>query len=166
MYRKLKNVRSHIIICVALAIALNAIGLGYAAWQNGLQFEGVVATGYIDPRFSSCEVLENCSPGRAKAVLEGQGKRLALHVHDAYPGYYARFRFQVTNQGTVPVGYTARINNDTPEVDIKVSDAQGIIGGAGGSQYGDLWLTVGNVDENSNYNFTVDLAFQQWDAVR
>ncbi|MCG9969324.1 hypothetical protein L9W92_15000 [Pelotomaculum terephthalicicum JT] len=166
VWRKVINTRSYGIVCIALAIALNTIGVGYAAWQNGLQVEGVVATGYIDPQFTSCAVVENCFPGRAEAMLDGQGKRLILQIYDAYPGYYAHFRFQVANQGTVPVSYTARIDNNTPEVAIRISDTQGIIGGAGGSQYGDLWLTVGNVDENSDYLFTVDLAFQQWDAVK
>ncbi len=125
------------IFCIALVISLGAVGVGFAAWQEGLEIGGAVATGDIDPVFSWCGVAgESCSPGRATAVVENNGKRLSIQVHDAYPGYYVRFRYRVTNRGTVPVRFETEVHRADPAIEMELTTPAGVIDGRGGYQEG------------------------------
>ncbi|MGB9804869.1 hypothetical protein, partial [Desulfofundulus sp.] len=90
------------LICLAMVISLSALGVGFASWQDGVVFNGVVATGSIEPVFVYCTVEgESTAPGRAEAFVHGDGKKISIRVRDAYPGYCAHFRYRVANLGTV-----------------------------------------------------------------
>lgn len=160
------NKRQYIgIICLAMVISLSAVGVGFGAWQEGMQVRGVVATGNIDPVFSRCVVAgESCSPGRAMVNLEGNGKSLGIQVDDAYPGYYVHVRYWVKNEGTVPVSYKTETVNYDPGVTVTLTNPTGVID-RGEEREGDLEITVGSVEELTRYDFTVDLFFKQWNAV-
>jgi hypothetical protein len=143
------------------------MGVGFSAWQDGVDINGVVSTGEIDPVFTLCEVAgESRAPGIAMVMPEDGGKRLGIYIQGAYPGYFAHFRYRISNLGTVPVCYETEVHGNTQAFDMDLSAPQGVICGQGDSGEGDLWLTVGNVEENSDYNFTVDLVFRQWNAVK
>lgn len=153
-------------ICLAVIISFGAMGVGFAAWQEGMEVQGVVSTGEIDPVFSMCEVLsETCWPGRAQVLLQDGGKRLRIHIHDAYPGYHVHFRYRVTNLGTVPVRYVTEVYSASPALEVQLSVPEGVIAGYGDYREGDLWLTVNNVEEHANYDFYVSLSFQQWNSI-
>lgn len=165
MGRKTRSGSRLSIFCIVLALSLGAVGVGYAAWQEGLAIGGTVATGDIDPVFTRCEVVgESCSPSRAAALVVADGKRVLIQVHDAYPGYYVRFRYRVTNQGTVPVRFETETHSTDPAVELELSAPAGVIDGRGGFREGDLSLTVGGAEESKTYDFTVELLFRQWNA--
>ncbi|WP_134642964.1 hypothetical protein [Ammonifex thiophilus] len=153
------------LILATLVLLLNAMGVGLAAWQEGLVMKGTVATGEIDPVFTRCEVAgESCAPSRARTWIVDGGKRLILEVQDAYPGYYVRFRYRVANLGTVPVRFVAEAHSANPAILIDLTQPTGIIDGRGNYLEGDLSLTVGAAEECKDYCFSVCLSFQQWNA--
>ena len=168
MRRKGKNVRYIGIICLAMVVLLSAIGVGFGAWQEGVQVQGVVATGDIDPVFSRCEVLgESCSPSLASVNLEGagNGKKLGIQLHGAYPGYYGRFQYWVKNEGTVPASYRVVAINSDAGIKVTLSDPTAVVIGGGEEQPGELTISADNIDEGKTYDFTVDLDFRQWNAI-
>jgi len=166
MKRKTKNSRCIDLICVALVLSLSVLGVGFASWRDGLQVVGTVATGTIDPVFTACDVVaESRSPGITSAVVVGSGNKINIQVHDAYPGYYAHLRYRLTNRGTVPVRYKTLTQSGSTGLDVRVEGPPGVIG-RGEIQEGDLILTVGSVEENSESNFSVELDFRQWNAAK
>ena len=42
------------ILCLALILALGAVGVGFAKWSETLKIEGVVETGEVDVQLSQC----------------------------------------------------------------------------------------------------------------
>ena len=156
------------VLCLAMVISLSAVGVGFGAWQEGRQVQGVVATGDIDPVFSRCKVVgESSSPGLANVELEGagNGKRLGIQLQGVRPGYYGHFRYWVKNKGTVPASYRIETINSDSAIEVTLSDPTGVVIGSGEEKVGDLWITVGEVEENTTYDFTVDLVFKQWNAL-
>ena len=113
------------LLCLALVIALGALGVGYAHWSQTLNISGTVATGNIHPYFD-CLVSNDPivaatpsydpsefgwpgTPRRNKDVgntcVAGGGTQQAdmeITVDNAYPSYYSCVYFCVKNSGTVP----------------------------------------------------------------
>lgn len=153
------------ILCLAMIISLSAVGVGFAAWHEGLDIRGVVSTGEMEPVFGSWVIAgESCSPSRADVWVEGEGKRLAVWVQDAYPGYYLHLRYAVTNLGTIPVQYETEISDSSPGLEVQMSAPQGVID-IGESQEGELWLVASGVEEEREYDFTLLLGFRQWNML-
>ena len=87
-------------IWIMLTLALGMIGVGAAAWQEGIEIFGVVSTGDIDPVFTSV-VFERAAPGdRGDAFAAGASladvfvnasiindeKTISISIEGACPG--------------------------------------------------------------------------------
>lgn len=156
------------------------IGVGAAAWQEGIQFFGVVSTGDIDPVFESV-VFEREVPGDrgdvfaaaggasladvfVNASIINDGKTISISIDGACPGEIFTFNYTIANRGSVPVCfYTLVENSDPPGITFSNSLSEGMLGGNGEDVAGELSIHVGNdVQELTSYKFTLTLFFQQW----
>jgi hypothetical protein len=152
------------------------IGVGAAAWQEGIQLFGVVSTGDIDPVFTSV-VFERVAPGdRGDAFAAGASladvfvnasiideKTISISIEGACPGEVFTFDYTIANRGSVPVNFYTRVENIDPEITFTNSLSKGKLDGNGGSVAGELSIHVGNdVQELTSYEFILTLFFQQW----
>ena len=142
-----------------MTFALGMIGIGAAAWQDGLAIQGVVSTGDIDPVFTSV-----FAGSQGEASIVNNGKAISIFVEDACPGDRMVFEYTVENRGSVPLEFCTRINNSDPGLSVISTQAQGILGGNGDSAAGELVVQVekDGVEELTTYNFYLELFFQQW----
>lgn len=152
------------IICTALILSLSTAGVSYANWQQGINIRGLIATGKIDPVFNNCRVVSESVCGLAETRVEKNGKTIRISIQEAYPGYFARFRYKVTNKGTVPVLYKTTTGSPPPGIEVKISEPAGVIKGNGDSREGEITIAVNNVEEDCEYEFTTELSFWQWNA--
>ena len=150
---------------LALVISLALLGAGMASYREGIELKGVVATGYIDMAFTGCAVAgESVAPSRAGAYPDDGGKRLLIFIRDAYPGYYAHLRYRLTNLGTIPVRCAARAAQVPPGLEVEIAQPDEATYRPGESREGDLYITVGAVQEEATYDFSLVLIFTQWNA--
>ncbi len=117
------------LICLALVLALGAVGFGYAHWSDQLYVEGTVKGGQLMVGFTEVlinETHENPNPppdyldgeylgkdvGDVTCVFEGYreghtGKHgyegVVVTITDAYPCYQVHITFVVDNLGSIPV---------------------------------------------------------------
>lgn len=155
------------LICISFTVFFSVLGVAYAAWTEGLSVKGTVTTGYIDPVFSECEVIkENSESNLADSIIENGGKTLRLFISNAYPGYAVTFQYAVKNRGSIPVECSPVIKNDNPGITVTLDKPAGVVGGFDDSKTGLVTLSVDTVEENTEYFFTTELIFQQWDAVK
>lgn len=156
------------IMCLAFFLSLSAMGLGVAAWTEGLVVGGVVNTGNIDVAFDKCYVVKkhcSCDNGVSYSITE-DGKKLIISVSDAYSGYKAHLKYKVVNRGTVPVKLVTKESRSSPALKINDNMSEGIINGNGDGREANLFIVVGECEESSTYNFEVELVFGQWNGHR
>lgn len=155
--------RPGILLWVAVTLALGLLGVGFAAWQDGLTIRGTTATGNIDPAFTDCWVAgESVSPSQADVFVTDEGKRLVILIADAHPGYHADFGYLLTNRGSVPVRFETAWEASAPGLAVTNNLPYGVLEPDGGTAEGGLSVTVGDVEEESQYNFSLTLIFRQW----
>ena len=168
--KKIKRLSRFGMMCMVLILCMNLIGVGYGFWTDGMDIEGVVSTGNIDPVFSKYELYELVEEGYPACStdlrLDDGGKKLYIHIQDAYPGYSARIRFEITNQGTVPIICDMATDSIADCLSIRVNEPTGMIKGFGESKEGEVEITVGDVVQDESYEFTVNLLFEQWNTVK
>ncbi|WP_027717939.1 hypothetical protein [Desulfovirgula thermocuniculi] len=154
-----------VLACLVLVVSLALLGAGMASWREGIELRGAVATGYIDVAFTGCTVAgESAAPSRAGAYPDDGGKRLLIFIRDAYPGYYAHLRYRLTNLGTIPVRCAARAAQVPPGLEVEIAQPDEATYRPGESREGDLYITVGAVQEEATYDFSLVLVFTQWNA--
>ncbi|WP_031513285.1 hypothetical protein [Desulfofalx alkaliphila] len=98
--RKKSSLGLRVILIGSLAL-VNFTGITYASWNNGLNHNYTVATGYIDPKFSQHYELNHC----------GDYEYLNVNIKDekiiisgkVYPNYSATINYGIKNEGTLPV---------------------------------------------------------------
>ncbi|MDD4588481.1 MAG: hypothetical protein PHC60_08850 [Heliobacteriaceae bacterium] len=164
MMRKRHNSKCLSLVCLALITSLGMVGVGFAAWQEGLVVQGTVGTGNIDPVFTKCELAgESCTPTRVQGDVANAGKSLNITFAEAYPGYYAHLTYRVTNEGTVPVRCETWVSCPASGLRVEHSFPVAVLDG-GSSQTGDLMVYVEAVEENKKYDFTAELIFKQWNV--
>lgn len=166
---------------------MSFLGVSYASYSVGLYVEENIQTGNIDPVFSKCSVEYSNGLGNASVVTVGKDKKLKIDFSNVKPGYKARIKYRIINKGTVPVRCwvdTTEFNKqgittycDTSEIQIDVNQPENVIvpneikdskktlPNENDSVEGVLDITVGNVDELADYDFTAELKFKQWNAV-
>ena len=100
------------IICLALVMALGAMGLGYALWSENLTITGTVATGDIGAVWSIEDYGDNETKDVSSCVATGNGTdSLVVTITGAYPcvGYYVDWNIEGT--GSVPIHFADPVIN-------------------------------------------------------
>ena len=170
-----------------LAVVLAVVGAAYAAWTEQLQIYTKVQTGELDVAFNpnslsvSDQGADPQAPGYsnpqgydvASASLqvsaqddEGDAIKLDFIVSNAYPGYTACAYFNIDNVGTIPAKLASIDFDQQPDaLTISHNMTVGDIIEVGGSKPYKLCITVNdNAQEQSTYEFTVTLTFEQWNV--
>ncbi|NLA12269.1 MAG: hypothetical protein GX883_09135 [Firmicutes bacterium] len=152
-----------LLLWLTLTLSLGMIGVGVAAWQEGIAVGGVVSTGYIDPCFESVEPTE----GQGEAFISGDGKTLTFSIEEAVPGQAYLFEYTVENRGSVPVRLTPDNSNTFEGITVTNEFPEDSIGGNGGSAKGMLTISLcGEVPDapKGASEFELGLLFRQWCA--
>lgn len=104
------------LIGLIMILALGAMGIGYAAWQQTLVINGTVETGNYDIIFNHAEnVPAQDDPGVATVTVSpiaGDGHSFDIDISNAYPGYTAQIDFGIINEGTVPAAVMVSTSSD------------------------------------------------------
>ena len=125
-----------VLICLALVLALGALGVGYARWADNLYLDGAVTMGEVDWEFESFSILDpfdttvpvgdwNILPGFVGAPYQtsksvgwitgvlvdgpdgdGDMSQLDLTFHNMYPCYYNSINLYPICTGNVPIHFT------------------------------------------------------------
>lgn len=124
----MKNMKKFGLLCLALVLALGALGIGYAAWTDQITINGTVSTGElswciedfsITPKDAGPDWTSNytCDPATISTIrpapeLKDVGSTtavktdcntLTLTVNNGYPGYYNHIDFWAINDGNIPL---------------------------------------------------------------
>ena len=118
------------LLCLALVLALGALGVGFAAWSETLIINGTVNTGTVDAKFTKAvsndagTQLDPDVQGTwaldgagdlvwtgtrydkdvASTSVSGEGtKTLTITIDNAYPCYWGSVGFTIDNMGTIPL---------------------------------------------------------------
>jgi hypothetical protein len=149
------------LVSIVLIAALGALGVGVAAWQEGLMIEGVASTGEINPVF--CDV--SASP-RGEVFIDNGGKAISFLVEEASPEEVFDLEYTVENRGSIPLEYYTEVNGCDSGLVVDNTPAQGRLGVNGDSAVGKLTIQVDpGVRESTIYNFNLELIFWQWSGV-
>lgn len=90
-------------LLAALVVALSAIGIGYAAWNQNLSINGTINTGSL----SACIILDTppfASSSEYATIAEGDSSdtNLVINISNAFPGNIFSVNYIVVNMGTMP----------------------------------------------------------------
>lgn len=100
--RRKKILNSKSTMFIITIIALSSIGMGYGAWNEGLNIDVSAETGNLDLRFASEDISEY-SDMRVDSSSDGK----TLHISgEVVGGYSGSVYFEVENIGTVPAVLT------------------------------------------------------------
>lgn len=161
--RKKVKLKNNIgVVCIISIIMLNAVGVGYAYFVNSLNINAVITTGTINPIFSYAKIVrENPETNSANVSISEDGKSMIIQAQNGLPGYSFYVNYNVRNNGSIPV--TCKLLNNEIDSSI-ILDSQIPAGGIqslGGIGEGSFKITLGNVERNKNYNFSINLFCQQ-----
>lgn len=124
------------LICLALVLALGALGIGYAQWTETLTINGTVDTGELDWEFVGANGFDtaagendwHCNDGFVGIPAYWQGDRdagitsvaivdphtVSVTLDNVYPSYFTSVNLTPLNTGTVPlIVDTVNINGTT-----------------------------------------------------
>lgn len=91
------------LLLLALVIIFSCTGMAYARWTDGLDISSTVATGNIDPIFTSFEVCKYNASNNNPPQIFRNDKDIIIEITDAHPNYWAYFNYTIENKGSVPV---------------------------------------------------------------
>jgi hypothetical protein len=129
------KVKKSSLLVMTIVLVMGTLGVGFAAWEQGLTIKGTVWTGYIAAEFMGLDVeddpyvdiIDISYTNSDSAVKNPEFNtplmdELNVTFKYAYPGYRAAVSFQVKNTGTVPF-YLDQLFAD----DIKVDDGNALV---------------------------------------
>jgi predicted ribosomally synthesized peptide with SipW-like signal peptide len=153
-----------VLICMALVMALGAVGVGYALWSDSLVISGTVNTGDIGLVWSQGTPYD--TEIAAKDVSHGEcridGDTLYITVVDAYPCIEYHFPIDLHGVGSVPV-HTAMTVISGNMAWIALPNMSGLQIHEGDTWNGEIVIHLDNTAlENSVYTFEVQLDYWQW----
>jgi hypothetical protein len=110
------------LVCLALVLAMGALGVGYAHWSQTLYINGTVETGtfivawselnvyeddeYLEKDVGSCDGSMDVWKASKVDPLTGLTidgyEKVVVSVSNAYPGYFVHIVLAVDNFGTIP----------------------------------------------------------------
>lgn len=155
---------------MAIIFIIGVIGPTAASWMDLPLVNTVVSTGDIDPVFSKADVIpqENADGEQLSGMdcnvstsIENDGKRLVIRIDGAYPDYSTKIQYEICNRGSVPVRFTTRLEADDL-LEVTNSLEEGLLEGNNDRVEGELSIDVGEVEEESSYDFEIVLDFEQW----
>lgn len=169
------------LICLALVLSLGTLGVGYAMWDKTVYVNGTVETGEVnmyfsdpgssddpgdlDPLHPDLPVYEEKDVAKTETWIDPNDDQL-LHIviTDGYPYYRVAVHVSAWNNGTVPVKLQGIINNNALDcITIDPSDGIGEQVDPGDHRNYTIYVTVLQcAEELSDYYFTVELYFVQW----
>ena len=157
------------LLCLALVLALGALGVGYGLWDKTVYIAGTVNTGEVDAIMSvgNCydDEIEGKDYSSISCVLAADPQILLVTITDAYPCITYTCNFDITNTGTVPVivnGYTVTSNLPAGAT-LVVPDFVGTQIEPKESVYGMLHVHLDNdAEELTTYTFEVAIWLVQW----
>lgn len=151
-----------------MTLALSMIGIGTAAWQDGIGILGVISTGDIDPVFIDFYEADGINDAVCISISDDR-KTVSISMEEVCPGDTMVFNYTVANKGSVPVRLklaTLGNQNDSAITIANEFPADSFIDGLGDSVSGRLTISVNDemeeLLENTTYTFGLELLFQQW----
>ncbi|MFW5647665.1 MAG: hypothetical protein ACOCG5_01125 [Candidatus Alkaliphilus sp. MAG34] len=98
-------------LALTLAVVLVLMGAGYAYWTEAIKIDATVKTGKLDFAFEGLTVSsdsEFLNTGGSRIGHTGTGKDnlLVLEFVNSYPGAEAEVKFNMVNNGTIPLKVT------------------------------------------------------------
>lgn len=163
--RKRKKAKKYLyyqlMLSLIVILFLGAMGIGYAGWNDLLNVEGTVTTGFIEPVFYEPHLSVNGCRGQGEVLMSEQGKKLFVNIYNARPGDVYFLDFKIKNEGTVPVKAETIAVTSGEALDIKlIHEPVSLIEGQGSSE-GRIRIKVRQVTEDCNNGFMVQLSFRQ-----
>jgi len=158
------------LICLALVLALGALGVGFAMWDKTLYIDGTVNTGEVNAIFTTASCTEDPEvEGKdvGSCSLTGIGEQtLNITVTNGYPCYGVTVNFTIDNVGTIPVKIQSfKVTNPDPTaVTVTwVSPAIGTQIEPQGDVPGSIYIHVEQeADELATYTFSAKILLVQW----
>jgi predicted ribosomally synthesized peptide with SipW-like signal peptide len=174
------------LLCLALVLALGAMGTGLAYWTEVLEITGTVAMGELDAEFSAKNCYDNemgpdvaqlaCTLSDGGDTEPGSSpmdmSMCTATITNAYPGYVATCELTIKNNGTIPakvaaVTYTGEVAGECVFSTKLTTVADDVIA-VGGTVADKLEIsiptTAGNEVENQSYTLGVQIDFEQTNA--
>lgn len=176
------------LICLALVMALGALGVGYAMWDKTLFIEGTVNTGEVNALWTSAFNFDG--PGEKDLNFDGSRKdkdvgetivtgvgtqTLVITILNGYPCYFNDIEYHFQNTGTVPVKIqsitltpldftlASAMGADDGELWVVFYDGIGSQLEPGDTATGSFLLHVEQcAAELETYTFTVEVLLVQW----
>jgi hypothetical protein len=170
------------IIFLALALCLSITAAGFAHWEKVVTIDGTVTTGTLNLTIMSAADDDNgIDPGYTKDVADttividpADHQRAIITITHAYPSYEVYWHVTVRNVGTVPARFKG-INVTAPAcINVTAWDSLGEQidpfswdGDPGNYQkdYSGRVHVEQCAEQNTTYNFTVELVFWNWNEV-
>lgn len=172
------------LLCLALVLALGALGVGYSMWDKTLTINGTVNTGEVNACFTtavsndpgttidpgkdkhvgSTEVFCN-DPGEEGNPFHACQQNILVVVTNGYPCYESTVNFTVDNIGTIPVKVQSMtITNPNPEITVTwTGPAIGTQIEPGQHAPGDIHVHVEqSAAELTPYTFSAEIYLVQW----
>ena len=158
------------LLCLALVLALGALGVGYGLWDKTVYIEGTVYTGEVDAIMSVGDCWDTEPPEKDVSSIECyldpvDNQILIVTIYNAYPSIDYYCNFDITNAGTVPIiveDYT--VTSTLPaETTLEVPDFVSTQIEPKESVYGQLHVHLANdAAELTPYTFEVAFWLVQW----
>lgn len=91
------------IICITTIIALSSIGVGYAAWNNGLNTDMAITTGNIQRVFSKFEVSDkDLDEGEWLSFTLSDDKQILYIDGEVFPSFNSSIPIKIIDEGSIP----------------------------------------------------------------
>ncbi|NMB97779.1 MAG: hypothetical protein GYA02_14400 [Clostridiaceae bacterium] len=103
--RKYKYLSKPLFIASSI-ITLNFLGISYAAWNEDVVMNVSMSTGYINPYFSDCRIVDKVpqEEGGLTAVISSDGQSIEIRG-TVERGYEGILYYTISDNGSVPTDY-------------------------------------------------------------
>ena len=161
------------LICLALVLALGAMGVGLAQWTETLTISGVVCTGELDVDYTNVNCSDNEGAedvATCSVTVSGadDSEVLTITIDNGYPCYTCTVDFDVINAGTIPVNLggvqLTGVNATALGVNVAVDTATtGLAVGA--TKAGQITIHIEDgASETTTYTFAGTILAEQFNA--
>lgn len=149
-------------ILAVLILLIGTVGVCYANWNKELNITSCVSTGYLIVDLSLLDA--RCGADECGTVQEMPDGSFFVRVENAVAGSEVSLRFNVENNGSVPVTYEIGSISDSPANELILS-----LGCAGNLSPGDsrqdtISLFIPELEDGESakeYSFNFELTFSQ-----
>ncbi len=156
-------------VCLVLAIALSALGVGYALWSDTLTINGTVDTGNVGLEWSIEYAGDDEPTGKdiSSVCADIVGKELVIIVNNAYPCVNYTVVAEIHCVGSVPVHLTGIVFSGVP-AGVTVTATPDVTGMQ--LHYCDsVTVTINvhldnSVDQLAQLSFSASVTAEQWNC--